>query len=212
MRTKIRKGLLDIIQRKNLIDEFQYNFLLEAMGEKSLLDFILMFPGDIIQIPKTDVLFREYRNDLIGQTLDQCDTRKVRKKLRERWNLTSANLCMIYKKYKKDVEEGKYSVYAMINKRAFGGDDKRNEAKAKGSDKDQKSWQRGGSILAWIESDMNFILRIQAIFYPNNLKSDDPDDDVFTRALHRINRKAREAEGARVRKYLRQDQQFFKLE
>jgi len=214
LRAKIRKELLDIIQRKNLVDEHFIFYLTSILGikEDRVLDILLMFSGKAIRFPSSGSLRREHRNDLIGRTLDECDSRKVRKKLRERWSLSSANLCMIYKKYKTDIESGEYLTekrslekdIANIEKRKLKGEITEYEA--------NKAQRPLWILMTQIEKDMNFCLRLQAVTSQNSIGLESEDADIFSKALSRIRRKNSDLESGKVRKFLRHDKRFFKFD
>lgn len=95
---EIKRGVIDVLIRKNLMDQTQIFELQELLGEDKFYELIFRLSGQTLKVPSADTIWREYRNELIGRTLDECDNRFVRKELKERWNLTSANLSMRYKK------------------------------------------------------------------------------------------------------------------
>jgi hypothetical protein len=163
--------------------------------------------GKTLKMPSSERIWREYRNELIGRVLDEADNRFVRKELKERWNLTSANLSMIYKKYKMDVETAQYSgemkshehVIEKIKKRK-----RKSETSLEWARKDIKAFNK---FKAQHRQDLNFGLKLIAINYPESL--DSGKNDIFAKALRRIRKQIKDTEAAKVRRVVRKQKRFF---
>ena len=207
-KSEIQQGIIDVLIRKGLMDEIQIIELLELLGEDKFYDFVFKMSGQTLRIPNADRIWREYRNELIGRVLDEADNRFVRKELKQRWNLTSANLSMIYKKYKKDVETGEYSAEMKSHEHLIEGIKKRRrkgEISFKSACKDITTF---GQFKAQHRQDLNFCLKLIAINYPESLDSD--RNDIFAKALRRVRKQIRESEAAKVRRYVRHEKEHFK--
>lgn len=207
-KSEIQQGVIDVLIRKGLMDQTQIIELLELFGEDKFYDFVFRMSGRTLRIPNADRIWREYRNELIGQVLDEADNRFVRKELRQRWNLTPAHLSMIYKKYKKDVETGEYDGAITSHEHLI--------------EKAKKKWQKGevdikktleriktlNLFLAQRRRDLEYCLKLLAINYPESL--DSGRNDVFAKALRRIKKQIRDSEAAKLRQKVRNEKQFFK--
>ena len=207
-KSEIQQGIIDVLIRKGLMDEIQIIELLELLGEDKFYDFVFKMSGQTLRIPNADRIWREYRNELIGRVLDEADNRFVRKELKQRWNLTSANLSMIYKKYKKDVETGEYSAKMKSYEHRIEGIKKRRRKGEKSFKSARKDITTFSQFKAQHRLDLNFCLKLIAINYPESL--DSSRDDIFAKALRRIRKRIRESEAAKVRKHVRQEGEFFK--
>jgi len=207
-KSEIQQGIIDVLIRKGLMDEIQIIELLELLGEDKFYDFVFKMSGQTLRIPNADRIWREYRNELIGRVLDEADNRFVRKELKQRWNLTSANLSMIYKKYKKDVETGEYSAKMKSYEHRIEGIKKRRRKGEKSFKSARKDITTFSQFKAQHRLDLNFCLKLIAINYPESL--DSSRDDIFAKALRRIRKRIRESEAAKVRKHVRREKEYFK--
>ena len=207
-KSEIQQGIIDVLIRKGLMDEIQIIELLELLGEDKFYDFVFKMSGQTLRIPNADRIWREYRNELIGRVLDEADNRFVRKELKQRWNLTSANLSMIYKKYKKDVETGEYSAEMKSHEHLIEGIKKRRRKGEISFERAYKDITTFGQFKAKHRQDLNFCLKLIAINYPESLDSD--RNDIFAKALRRVKKQIRESEAAKVRRYVRHEKEHFK--
>ena len=207
-KSEIQQGIIDVLIRKGLMDEIQIIELLELLGEDKFYDFVFKMSGQTLRIPNADRIWREYRNELIGRVLDEADNRFVRKELKQRWNLTSANLSMIYKKYKKDVETAEYSAKMKSHEHLIEGIKKRRRKGEISFERAYKDITTFGQFKAKHRQDLNFCLKLIAINYPESLDSD--RNDIFAKALRRVKKQIRESEAAKVRRYVRHEKEHFK--
>ena len=207
-KSEIQQGIIDVLIRKGLMDEIQIIELLELLGEDKFYDFVFKMSGQTLRIPNADRIWREYRNELIGRVLDEADNRFVRKELKQRWNLTSANLSMIYKKYKKDVETAEYSAKMKSHEHLIEGIKKRRRKGEISFERAYKDITTFGQFKAKHRQDLNFCLKLIAINYPESL--DSGRNDIFAKALRRVRKQIRESEAAKVRRYVRHEKEFFK--
>ena len=207
-RSEIQQGVIDVLIRKGLMDEIQIIELLELLGEDKFYDFVFKMSGQTLRIPNADRIWREYRNELIGRVLDEADNRFVRKELKQRWNLTSANLSMIYKKYKKDVETAEYSAKMKSHEHLIEGIKKRRRKGEISFERAYKDITTFGQFKAKHRQDLNFCLKLIAINYPESL--DSGRNDIFAKALRRVRKQIRESEVAKVRRYVRHEKEHFK--
>lgn len=207
-KSEIQQGIIDVLIRKGLMDEIQIIELLELLGEDKFYDFVFKMSGQTLRIPNADRIWREYRNELIGRVLDEADNRFVRKELKQRWNLTSANLSMIYKKYKKDVETAEYSAKMKSHEHLIEGIKKRRRKGEISFERAYKDITTFGQFKAKHRQDLNFCLKLIAINYPESLDSD--RNDIFAKALRRVRKQIRESEAAKVRRYVRHEKEHFK--
>lgn len=207
-KSEIQQGIIDVLIRKGLMDEIQIIELLELLGEDKFYDFVFKMSGQTLRIPNADRIWREYRNELIGRVLDEADNRFVRKELKQRWNLTSANLSMIYKKYKKDVETAEYSAKMKSHEHLIEGIKKRRRKGEISFKRAYKDITTFGQFKAKHRQDLNFCLKLIAINYPESL--DSGRNDIFAKALRRVKKQIRESEAAKVRRYVRHEKEHFK--
>ena len=207
-KSEIQQGIIDVLIRKGLMDEIQIIELLELLGEDKFYDFVFKMSGQTLRIPNADRIWREYRNELIGRVLDEADNRFVRKELKQRWNLTSANLSMIYKKYKKDVETAEYSAKMKSHEHLIEGIKKRRRKGEISFKRAYKDITTFGHFKAQHRQDLNFCLKLIAINYPESL--DSGRNDIFAKALRRVRKQIRESEAAKVRRYVRHEKEHFK--
>ena len=207
-KSEIQQGIIDVLIRKGLMDEIQIIELLELLGEDKFYDFVFKMSGQTLRIPNADRIWREYRNELIGRVLDEADNRFVRKELKQRWNLTSANLSMIYKKYKKDVETAEYSAKMKSHEHLIEGIKKRRRKGEISFERAYKDITTFGQFKAKHRQDLNFCLKLIAINYPESL--DSGRNDIFAKALRRVRKQIRESEAAKVRRYVRHEKEHFK--
>ena len=207
-KSEIQQGIIDVLIRKGLMDEIQIIELLELLGEDKFYDFVFKMSGQTLRIPNADRIWREYRNELIGRVLDEADNRFVRKELKQRWNLTSANLSMIYKKYKKDVETAEYSAKMKSHEHLIEGIKKRRRKGEISFERAYKDITTFGQFKAKHRQDLNFCLKLIAINYPESLDSD--RNDIFAKALRRVRKQIRDSEAAKVRRYVRHEKEHFK--
>jgi hypothetical protein len=205
---EIKQGIFDVIIRKNLIEPALVFEMIEIMGEDKFHDFLFRLSGQTLIMPSAERIWREYRNELIGRTLDECDNRFVRKELREYWNLSSANLSKIYRKYQEDVESGQYDEIIKMNEHEI---QKIEMQKKKGriSSKDaHRKIITLNQFIAQRKKDLEFSLKLAAAYYPESL--DSGKDDIFAKALRRVRKQIRDSEAAKVRKVVRNQKSFFK--
>ncbi len=205
---EIKEGVIDVLIRKGLMDDTQIIELLELLGEDKFFNFIFIMSGQTLKMPSADRIWREYRNEIIGRVLDEADNRFVRKELKERWELTSANLSMIYKKYKKDVETAEFdtdikSDEIMIKK--IKERRKRGEIDGKQAMEQIKTFNQ---FIAQRKKDLEFCLKLAAINYPEGL--DSGKNDIFAKALRRVRKQIRDSEAAKVRRKIRNEKRYFK--
>ncbi len=205
---EIKQGIFDVIIRKNLMDLAQTVELLELLGEDKFYELIFRLSGQTLKVPSADTILREYRNQLIGRTLDECDNRFVRKELKQRWNLTSANLSMIYKRYQIDVETAEYSAEMKSNEHLIEKIKKRRKKGEISFKSAQKDISTFGGFIAQHRKDLNYCLKLAAIHYPEGL--DSGKNDIFAKALRRIRKQIRDSEAAKVRRKVRNEKRFFK--
>ena len=128
--------------------------------------------------------------------------------MRERWDLTSANLSGIYKKYREDVESGDYDPEITSHKHIIEKIKKRRqkgEISAQRAHSDIKTFSQ---FIAQRKKDLEFSIKLAAIYYPESL--DSGKDDIFAKALRRVRKQIKDSEAARVRKYVRNQKSFFK--
>jgi len=207
MSEEAQAEIIDIIRRKDLMEEALILDLIDFLGENKFYKFLFLFSGQTIRVPKTEVLERESRNEILGRTLDEHDSRLVRKKLREKWNLSPANLSMIYKKYKRDVETGQYDAAMKMDEHMIEKIKKRRqkgEISARRAHSDIKTFNQ---FIVQRKKDLEFSLKLAAVYYPESL--DSGKDDVFAKALRRVRKQIRDSEAAKVRKSVRNQKSFF---
>jgi ribosomal protein S21 len=205
---EIKQGVIDILIRKNLMDETIIIELLELLGEDKFYDFVFKMSGQTLKMPSADRIWMEYRNELIGRTLDETDNRFVRRELKERWSLTSANLSMIYKKYKKDVETGEYSAEMKSHEHLIEGIKKRRRKGKISIKRAFKDITTFSQFKAQHRQDLNFCLEMIAVNYPESLDSN--RNDIFAKALRRIRKQIKDSEEAKIRQQVRNENGFFK--
>jgi hypothetical protein len=205
---EIKQGVIEVLIRKNLMGQTQIIELIELLGEDKFYDFVFKMSGQTLRIPNADRIWREFRNELVGQVLDEADNRFVRKELKERWNLTSANLSMIYKQYREDVENRDYDpeikshehMIEKIKKRRQKG-----EISAQRAHSDIKTFNQ---FIVQRKKDLEFALKLAAINYPESLDSD--KNDEIAKALRRVRKQIKNSEEAKVRRKVRNQKGFFK--
>lgn len=208
MAEEVQVEILDIIRRKDLMDEDLILDLIDFLGENKFYNFLFLFSGQIIRMPKTEVLKREFRNEIIGRTLDERDSRLVRKKLREKWNLTPANLSMIYRKYKKDIDSGQYDTAIKMHEHFIEKTKKRRKKGEISRERALEIIRRYNHFIAQRKKDLNYCLKMIAVNFPESL--DSGKDDIFAKALRRVKMKIRDSEAAKVRQYVRNEKRYFK--
>ncbi len=203
-----QQGIMEVLIRKGLMDETQIIELLELLGEDKFYDFVFKMSGQTLKMPSADRIWREYRNELIGRTLDEADNRFVRKELKERWDLTSANLSTIYKKYKKDVETAEFDAaiksHEIMLKKIK---ERRKRGKIDG-EQAQEQIRTFNLFIAQRKKDLEFGLKLAAIHYPEGL--DSGKNDIFAKALRRVRKQIRDSEAAKVRRKMRNEKRYFK--
>lgn len=208
MAEEVQVEIRDIIRRKDLMEETLILDLINFLGENKFYKFLFLFSGQTIRVPKTEVLKREFRNEIIGRTLDEHDSRLVRKKLREKWNLTPANLSMIYKKYKKDIETGQYDTVVKMDEHIIEKIKKRRKKGEISRERALEMIRRYNRFIAQRKKDLNYSLKMIAVNYPESL--DSSKNDIFAKALQRVRKRIRESEAAKVRRYVRHEKEHFK--
>lgn len=205
---EIKQGLIDVLIRKNLVDQALIFELLELLGEDRFYDFITRFAGQTLKMPSIDKLLREYRNELIGRTLDEVDNRFVRKELRAKWDLTSANLSMIYSKYKRDVETGEFDPEIQSHEIMI---KKIKERRRRGEISGERALEgirTFNEFIAQRKKELEFCLKLAAINYPEGIDSE--KNDFFAKALRRIRKQIRDSEAAKVRRKVRNEKRILK--
>ncbi len=203
-----QQGIIEVLIRKGLMEDTQIIELLELLGEDKFYDFVLRMSGQTLKIPSADRILREYRNELIGRTLDEVDNRFVRKELRIKWDLTSANLSMIYSKYKRDVETGEFdpeikSHEIMIKK--IRERRKRGEIDGKQALEQTRTFNQ---FIVHRKKELEFCLKLASIDYPESM--DSGKNDYFAKALRRIRKQIHDSEAAKVRRKVRNEKRILK--
>jgi len=101
--------------------------LLSHFPPKIVMEFIEIYSGQYLKIPKVDTVWRSYRNKIIRETLDLKNTSVVRRRLSEYFGIPLGRVSSIYRdeknkkrKYRKSsMEKSLQRIYAKESKKAF---------------------------------------------------------------------------------------------
>lgn len=74
--------------------------LLAILPKDSVVKLVESFSGEYIKVPKIDAIWAAYRNNIIRESLDNSNTRVVRRKLAEYFGITPEVVCKIYQQVK----------------------------------------------------------------------------------------------------------------